>query len=241
MDGKDRPLWWRLEHASALWVMALVTEKKVQDTSLDEANSPKDRGARFRQWESSRTALKLLVEPCEVNQVNIALVQDVRKEPSGKPYLINSFGEAVPVALAHTSGMGAAAIPLDHGISGIGVDVEQFSTRFLRVVSRIALVEEVEIARKAVPGNGEAEAAALIWVIKEACYKAAFVQDALFGKNQTIKTIELKEDSLDDDVRRWSGSLDSGKKDSMVSSEFEAGTLRHDQALWYWAVAWRRA
>ncbi len=136
--------------------------------------------------------------------------------------------------------MGAAALPRHSSIQGIGADVEQFSERFLRVVSRVACTEEMEKVRGTILDGLETEAAVLIWVIKEACYKATLIQNALFGKNQLIRIIDKKYDSLESEEQRWAGCLVSGKTEPYELIEFEAGSFCQDEALWYWAVAWTR-
>lgn len=149
----------------------------------------------------------------------------------------------VPLALSHTLGMGAAALAAHPGLVGIGVDVEQYSERFLRVASRVSNMDDIANVQRCVTGSLEAEAAVLIWVIKEACYKAALNQDGLFGKNQLITRIEKKEDSIAMHEPRWAGCVESNRTEASESPyeriEFEAGSFSQDQALWYWAVAWR--
>jgi 4'-phosphopantetheinyl transferase EntD len=146
--------------------------------------------------------------------------------------------------------MGCAAMGLHKSIVGIGVDVERVSDRFLRVCPRISNQADGDQVFRSGIVQDEAEGAALIWVIKEACFKAALDQDNLFGYNQLIKKIERTSTLAD---MRWRGQVISGKGDSKEKWEFEAGCLAHgvdhegskpgDGNLssimpWIWAVAW---
>lgn len=243
VDGKDRPLWWRMEHSGGLWALVLVDEAYAQDQGFVGIDAPAELGARWSQWRSSRWALQRLWNAAAASLETNPSPLDLRKEPSGKPYLMNSGGVAVPVALAHTLGMGAAALAEHPGLVGIGVDVEQYSERFLRVASRVSSMDDIANVQRCVTGSLEAEAAVLIWVIKEACYKAALTQDGLFGKNQLITKIIKKEDSIAMHEPRWAGCVESNRTEASESPyeriEFEAGSFNQDQALWYWAVAWR--
>ncbi|MFM8786470.1 MAG: 4'-phosphopantetheinyl transferase family protein [Bacteroidota bacterium] len=244
VDGKDRPLWWRMEHSGGLWALVLVEEAYAQDQGFDDVEASLEQGPRWSQWRSSRWALQLLWNAAaDVLGANPSPM-DLRKEPSGKPYLMNSGGVAVPVALAHTVGMGAAALADHPSLVGIGVDVERYSERFLRVASRISSMEDIAKVQGCVTGALEAEAAVLIWVIKEACYKAALTQVGLFGKNQLITRIEKNEDSIALDEPRWIGCVESNHAEASECPyeriEFEAGSFSQDHALWYWAVAWRK-
>ncbi len=244
VEGKDRPLWWRMEHSGGLWALVLVDEAYAQDQGFDGQEASLERDPRWRQWRSSRWALQLLWNAtADVLGANPSPM-DLRKEPSGKPYLINADGAVVPMALSHTVGMGAAALADHPSLVGIGVDVERYSERFLRVASRISRMEDIAKVQSCVTGALEAEAAVLIWVIKEACYKAALTQVGLFGKNQLITRIEKNEDSIALDEPRWIGCVESNPEEASECPyeqiEFEAGSFSQDQARWYWAVAWRK-
>ena len=244
VDGKDRLLWWRMEHPGGLWALVLVDEAYAQDQGFDGIEASLEHGPRWRQWRSSRIALQLLWNVAADALGTNPYPMDLRKEPSGKPYLMNSGGVAVPVALAHTVGMGAAALADHHSLVGIGVDVERYSERFLRVVSRISCAEDIAKVQGCVTGALEAEAVVLIWVIKEACYKAALTQKGLFGKNQLITRIEKKEVSTALDEPKWTGCVESNPAEVSECPyeriEFEAGSFSQGHALWYWAVAWRK-
>jgi len=244
VDGKDRPLWWCLEHSGGLWALVLVDEAYAHDQGFDGIDVPTEQGSRWSHWRSSRWALQLLWNAAAAAFGMDSSPFNLRKEPSGKPYFMNSDGAVVPLALSHTVGMGAAALAGHPCLVGIGVDVERYSERFLRVVSRISGMEDIAKVQRCVTGALEAEAAVLIWVIKEACYKSALIQEGLFGKNQLITKIEKKEDPLALDESRWTGCVESNHADPSVCPseriEFEAGSFSQDQALWYWAVAWRK-
>lgn len=261
VDAKDRPGLWRLEHPSGLWAAAMVTEEYAGQFALaDSVNRSEstNRDPKTRQWQSSRFALRHLWETGWQKGPMVGLGLDVQKQPSGKPYVLDSVGQALPLALAHTVGMGAAALVLQASILGIGVDVERLSDRFIKAWPRIASVPDWHQVCKAGLMNQEAEAATLIWVIKEACFKAALVQKSLFGQNQIIETINIisKEGNL-----RWVGQVLSGEKDHKEILEFEAGCLNgvfgsnlngvfgskgispkeidNQEGLpWFWAVAW---
>jgi phosphopantetheinyl transferase len=208
--GKDRPLKWSLEHSSGHWAFALVSE----DASIEDMKT--------RQWQSSRTALQHLRDTAGLEDLTLSLGLDVAKEPSGRPYVPDSSGYAIPVALAHTLGMGAAALPRRRVIAGIGVDVERLSERFLRVWSRIASHEDWKLVCDAGLNRQEALAAALIWVIKEACYKAALDQQSLFGHNQSIKSIE--EHPLKGH-QGWAGQVICLNANPVEIIDFEAGIV----------------
>jgi len=244
VDGKDRPLWWRMEHSGGLWALVLVDEAYAQDQGFVGIDAPAELGARWSQWRSSRWALQRLWNAAAAALETNPSPLDLRKEPSGKPYLINADGAMVPLALSHTLGMGAAALAAHPGLVGIGVDVEQYSERFLRVASRVSSMDDIAKVQRCVTGSLEAEAAVLIWVIKEACYKAALTQEGLFGKNQLITRIEKNEDSIALDEPRWIGCVESNPEEASECPyeriEFEAGSFSQGHALWYWAVAWRK-
>jgi len=243
VDGKDRPLWWRMEHSGGLWALVLVDEAYSQNQGFDGVEASLEQGPRWSQWRSSRWALQLLWNAAADALGTNPSPMDLRKEPSGKPYLINADGAVVPLALSHTVGMGAAALADHPSLVGIGVDVERYSERFLRVASRVSSMEDIAKVQGCVSGALEAEAAVLIWVIKEACYKAALTQEGLFGKNQLITRIEKKDLGriymVYGDIGTLEYLLENETQLPYERIEFEAGSFSQDQALWYWAVAWR--
>jgi phosphopantetheinyl transferase len=229
-----------MDHSGGLWAVVLVDEAYAQTVDFDGIDAPPEQGIRCRQWRSSRWAMQLLWNTaCSAHGVDTHAL-DFRKEPSGRPYLVNPAGIRVPVALAHTVGMGAAAQSGRHSLLGIGVDVERYSDRFLRVVSRVSCIDEIQKVQSCLQGGNEAEAAVLIWVIKEACYKSALNQDGLFGINQLITSLEKKESSYALEKQLWTGWVESNNSELSERIEFEAGSFKHDQSLWYWAVAWRK-
>lgn len=59
VDGKDRPLWWRMEHSGGLWALVLVDEAYAQGQGFDGIDAPQS-------WEHDGVNGEAPDGPCSV-------------------------------------------------------------------------------------------------------------------------------------------------------------------------------
>lgn len=111
-------------------------------------------------------------------QQRLSYLPEVAYSESGRPYLPD---EGCEIAISHTGAYVAVAF---HPHQAIGVDIEGFSSRALRVSARFIREDE----RVLIADDEPERAATLVWSAKEALFKAIACTEVDFRQHMQLLT-----------------------------------------------------
>jgi len=241
MEGDWWSAPWIFRHPDALWAVAVRDEAEAGRAWTAQGGLAGANAGASTQWVSSRMALEALEE---------GLAVQLAKDGDGRPVLPQ---QEICVSLSHTGGLGAAALSRHPAVVGLGVDLEWLHPRMSRVLPRIATEEEQALLHavlggRATDGDEAWLVAGLLWVVKEAAFKAARDPGLLFGKEgqRVVAVAPLQPETPavakgGGGSTRWQGTVNQG---AAVDFYAGLGTSRlaedpHGEPKhWVWAVAW---